>query len=293
MTAGAGHDHHRVPPQPAPPAAEASPPASGPDVTGAPVRASTVLADRMAAALVHREPGWRLPRRTALARRYNVSLTEIDAALGDLSRRSLVRRLPDGQLYRASPADYWIPVEGATGLGTRLDPMGGTIACQTRHVSTREAPQDVAWALHLPCGAPIRVVRCVWVSEGHPAAVSTAYLSEPLAGEDTEAGQEAEQESPSFGTVLNAVSAAAVSVEMSPPQPSIARSLRLSPGQPVITVTVRFDDPATGEPAGLTMVMLKPELFRVAIDTSEAPAAKPLADSPEPASSPPYPDPSE
>ena len=232
-------------------------------MTGAPVRASTVLADRMAAALVHREPGWRLPRRTALARRYNVSLTEIDAALGDLARRSLVRRLPDGQLYRASPADYWIPLEGATGLGTRLDPMGGTIACQTRHVSTREAPQDVAWALHLPCGAPIRVVRCVWVSAGDPAAVSTAYLSEPLAGQDTEPGQERRiRRFPSLGTVLNAVPAAAVSVEMSPPQPSIARSLRLSPGQPVIMVTVRFDDPATGEPAGLTVVMLKPELFR-------------------------------
>src|SRR4029078_7151463 len=98
----------RCPPRPARPRGEASPPASGPDVTGAPVRASTVLADRMAAALVHREPGSSLPRRTALARRDNVSLTEIDAALSDLSRRSLVRRLPDGQLYRASPADYWI-----------------------------------------------------------------------------------------------------------------------------------------------------------------------------------------
>ncbi|HEV2537412.1 MAG TPA: hypothetical protein VGU21_07870, partial [Streptosporangiaceae bacterium] len=65
--------------------------------------------------------------------------------------------------------------------------------------------------------------------------------------------------------------------EMSPPQPSIARSLRLSPGQPVITVTVRFDDAVTGEPAGLTVVVLRPELFRVAIDTTEAPAATPLA----------------
>ena len=275
MTAGAAGRDHRVPPQPAPPPAEASPPASGPDVPAAPVRASTVLADRMAAALVHREPGWRLPRRTALARRYNVSLTEIDAALADLARRSLVRRLPDGQLYRASPADYWIPLEGAVGLGTRLDPMSGTIACQTRHVSTREAPQDVAGALHLPCGAPVRVVRCVWVSDGDPAAVSTAYLSDPLAGQDTEPGQAADQEFPSLGTVLNAVPAAAVSLEMSPPQPSIARSLRLSPGLPVITVTVRFDDPATGEPAGLTVVMLKPELFRVAIDTSGARASRP------------------
>jgi len=53
---------------------------------------------------------------------------------------------------------------------------------------------------------------------------------------------------------------------MSPPQPSIARNHRLSPGQPVITVTVRFDDTATREPAGLTMVMLKHELFRIAID---------------------------
>ena len=234
-----------------------------------------MLADRIAAALVHREPGWRLPRRSALARRYNVSLTEIDAALADLARRSLVRRLPDGQLYRASPADYWIPLEGTAGLGTRLDPMGGAIACQTRHVSRREAPQDVAWALHLTSGEPVRVVRCVWVSAGDPAAVSTAYLNEPFTDEDAEPDQEATVGFASFGLARTALPAAAVSVEMGPPQPSIARSLRLSPGQPVITVTIRFDDSATGEPAGLTVVMLKPELFRVAIDTNEAPVSAP------------------
>jgi DNA-binding GntR family transcriptional regulator len=239
-----------------------------------------VLADRMAAALVHREPGWRLPRRSALARRYNVSLTEIDAAITDLARRSLVRRLPDGQLYRASPADYWIPVEGAGGLGTRLDPMGTTITCQTRHVSRREAPQDVAWALGLAPGAPIRVVRSVWSAAGEPAAVSTAYLHETAADENGEAGLEAapedDPEPSSFDAVLRSeLPAAAVSVELSPPQPAVARSLRLSPGQPVITVTVRFDDPATGSPAGLTVVMLKPELFRVAIDTTEVQVSAP------------------
>jgi DNA-binding GntR family transcriptional regulator len=237
-----------------------------------------VLADRMAAALVHREPGWRLPRRSALARRYNVSLTEIDAAITDLSRRSLVRRLPDGQLYRASPADYWIPVEGTAGLGTRLDPMGGTIACQTRHVSRREAPQDVAWALRLPSGSSIRVVRCVWVSAGDPAAVSTAYLHDPPGGEDPDTDPDLQTELglSAVDSVLNGLPAAAVSVELSPPQPSVARSLRLSPGQSVITVTVRFDDPVTGEPAALTVVMLRPELFRVAIDTTGASVSTPL-----------------
>jgi DNA-binding GntR family transcriptional regulator len=254
MTAGtAGRDH----PVPVPSAEPPSP---------APPGGAGVLADRMAAALVHREPGWRLPRRSALARRYNVSLTEIDVALTDLARRSLVRRLPDGQLYRASPG----------GLGTRLDPMGTAISCQTRHVSRREAPQDVAWALGLAAGTPIRVVRCIWSAAGEPAAVSTAYLRETADDEGSEADPEADPELSSFDSVLaSELPAAAVSVELTPPQPAVARSLRLSPGQPVITVTVRFDDPATGSPAGLTVVMLKPELFRVAIDTTEVQVSAP------------------
>jgi hypothetical protein len=194
-------------------------------------------------------------------------LSELDAALSDLARRSLVRRLPDGQLYRASPADYWIPLEGPAGLRTRLDPMGGSIACQTRHVLRRAAPQDVAWALGLPSGSSVRVVRCVWMSSGVPAAVSTAYLSEPLAGRDAVSDDESGETAPSLAAMLNAGAAASVSVEMSPPQPSIARSLRLSPGQPVLSVTVKFRDPVTG----LSVVMLKPELFRVAIDTVGTP----------------------
>jgi GntR family transcriptional regulator len=277
MTAdAAGHDQP-IPVSPPTPLSKAPPARVEASAEGgrALAGAAGVLADRMAAALVHREPGWRLPRRSALARRYNVSLTEIDAAITDLARRSLVRRLPDGQLYRASPADYWIPVEGVGGLGTRLDPMGTAITCQTRHVSRREAPQDVAWALGLPAGAPIRVVRCVWSAEGDPAAVSTAYLHEPAADDDREADSGADPDVASFDSVLNEAPAAAVSVEMSPPQPAVARSLRLTPGQPVIMVTARFNDSATGAPAGLTVVMLKPELFRVAIDTTEAPVSAP------------------
>jgi DNA-binding GntR family transcriptional regulator len=231
-----------------------------------PVHAAEVLADRIAAALVHREPGWRLPRRSALARRYNVSMGEIDAAIGDLTRRSLVRRLPDGQLYRASPADYWIPVEGATGIGTRLDPMGSPIECHSRHQSAREAPQDVAWAIGVPTGTPVQVIRSVWTVAGDPAAVSTAYLPDSPAAE---AGGDGAGE---FGAVLGALPGltakpAAVCVEMAPPQPSAARSLRLSPGRPVISVTVRFENRERRQPAGLTVVLLRPELFRVAIET--------------------------
>ena len=96
-----------------------------------------VLADRMAATLVHHEPGWRLPRLTAMARRFNVSAAEVDAAIDDLAARHLLRRLPDGQAYRASPAEYLISFKDLIGLTSQIDPMGGEMACESRLVSWR------------------------------------------------------------------------------------------------------------------------------------------------------------
>ena len=232
--------------------------------------AGGVLADRIAAALVHREPGWRLPRRSALARRYNVSIAEIDAAIGELSRRSLIRRLPDGQLYRASPAEYLIPVEGIGGLSTRLDPMGGEITCQARHVSRRDAPQDVAWALGVGGHAQVRIVRCVWAAGAEPVAISTAYVPESaadsLVAEDLDSFEAMLRAIPAGDPAGEPALAAAVDLELAPPQPSVARSLRLVPGQSAVSVTIRFDDHATGTPAGLTVVVLKPDQFRVVVE---------------------------
>jgi DNA-binding GntR family transcriptional regulator len=212
-----------------------------------------------------------LPRRSALARRYNVSIAEIDSAIGELSRRSLIRRLPDGQLYRASPAEYLIPVEGIGGLSTRLDPMGGEITLQARHVSQREAPQDVAWALGVDGEAPVRIVRCVWVAGAEPVAISTAYVPESVAesliGADLESFEAMLRSIPAGDADGEPAYASAVDLELAPPQPSVARSLRLVPGQSAVSVTIRFDDHATGAPVGLTVVVLKPEQFRVVVQT--------------------------
>ena len=138
--------------------------------------AIAVLADRIAAALVHHEPGWRLPRHTALARRYNVSTAEIDAAVTELTSRHLVRRLPDGQLYRVSPAEYLIPIEGVPGLASRADPMGGEIVCRSRQASWRQVPEDIGWALQIPPADLVGVVRVQWTVGGEAAAFCTTYL---------------------------------------------------------------------------------------------------------------------
>ena len=254
--------------------------------------AAGVLADRMAAALVHREPGWKLPRRSALARRFSVSLAEIDVAVDELSRRSLLRKLPDGQLYRASPAEYQISIEGLPGLSTTVDPMGSAISCQAKHVSRRQAPQDICWALGLTPGTQVRVVRCLWTSGGSPVAMSTAYVPQAPGTRPPPDGRvhapQAESElswTPAFDEVMSEPPAdegepdtevaegrpAALNVELRPPQPSIARGLQLSPGQSAITVTIRFD--AASAPVALTVVMLRPDFFKVSVETAAGPTA--------------------
>jgi DNA-binding GntR family transcriptional regulator len=253
---------------------------------------AAVLADRIAAALVHHEPGWRLPRQSALARRYNVSPAEVDAAIGELSTRHLIRRLPDGQLYRASPAEYLISLEGAAGLASHIDPMGGDVSCRSRHVSWRRVPEDIGWSLGVPPGEPACVVRLLWTAGGEPAALATAYLARHIAGEpagsDTvppaalallpllarsAAGRDGDRGAGQPGPGDPATEAPpawlprALFVEMQPPPPAVARSLRLSAGQPAAMLTVRFEDPGNGRPAALTVAVLRPDLFRIVVES--------------------------
>jgi chorismate synthase len=64
---------------------------------------------------------------------------------------------------------------------------------------------------------------------------------------------------------------AALNVELRPPQPSVARGLHLNPGESAITVTIRFDVAAA--PMALTVVMLRPDFFKVSVETAAAPTA--------------------
>jgi len=245
--------------------------------------AAQVLADRVAAALIHHEPGWRLPRRSALARRYGVSPAEMEAAIEELAARHLLRRLPDGQVYRASPADYLIKLEGLA-LRASIDPMGTAVVCASRHVSLRRVPEDIGGALGLAPGDPVSVVRCLWTSNGDPAAFSATYLPQNLAclaGDPPEFADvlkspEELGPGPSLAAgglrAAQAARAAGLFVELQPPAPSVARSLRLATGQPAVNVTIRYDSPA-GHPMALAMAVLRPDMFRVVVESPQAPQA--------------------
>ena len=208
--------------------------------------ASGVLADRMAAALVHREPGWQLPRRSALARRYNVSMAEIDAAIGELTRRSLIRRLPDGQLYRASAGRVPDPARGHRRAQHQARPHGrrDQLHRQARVAARRAAGRGLVARRRRRQPGP-----------HHPVRLGGRAPSPSPSPPPTCPGRARRRRAPRAGRVrgdpaarrrsrarIGAVRARAVDLELAPPQPSVARSLRLLPGQPAISVTIRFDD---------------------------------------------------
>jgi DNA-binding GntR family transcriptional regulator len=227
-----------------------------------------------------------------MARRYHVSTSEIDAAIDELAARHLIRRLPDGQVYRASPAEYLIPLEGVPGLASHVDPMGAELICRSRQVSWRQVPEDISWALRIPPSEPACVVRLRWTMNGEPAAATVTYLPPGLTGPITAAypaeGGQPEQE---IGAVtgLNLLPLTAVPkqpgedpaglagrpsalhFEMQLPPAAVARSLRLSPGQSAAMVVVRFDDPETAQPVALTFAAIRPDLFRIVIEGGEPP----------------------
>ena len=238
-----------------------------------------VLADRLAAMLVHHEPGWRLPRNTALARRYNVSTAELAAAIGQLTARHLLRRLPDGQVYRASPAEYLITLDGLPGLGSHIDPMGASIACAARYTTRRRIPEEIGQVLGLAPGDKAITIRCLWTADRDHAALSTIYLPDrPGAAEG--AGQPGQL---SLDAVLNSGPAAspsaglgagwrpvALCVEIKLPAPSVTRTLRLGPGEPAIAVTVSFTGPGSGLPVAVTAAVFRPDLFRIVVESPDS-----------------------
>ncbi len=195
-------------------------------------------------------------------------------------------------MYRASPADYLIRLEGLPELRASIDPMGMSIDCASRHVSWRRVPEDIGGALGLSPGDPVCVIRCLWASAGSPVAYSATYLSE---GQSFLAGappvlpdvlRTSQFTPPACGysavpdadrPTMPVPRPAGMYLELQPPAPSVARTLRLAAGEPAVDVTVRFDDASAGVPMALTTAVLRPERFRVVIESPDGPRAAAVA----------------
>lgn len=254
--------------------------------------ALSVLAERIGTSLASHEPGWRLPRVSELTRRHNAGTGEVHAAIEQLIARQLIRRSADGQLYRASPAEYLLSVDGLSAMSAVVDPMGRDLTCLSYGMVNQAASEPAARALRVLPGTQLGVLRLAWAVDGAPAAVSTSYLARhaaqsgslapwitatadrgvlPLAAPTGEPANRGESQHADPASRPEAVS-----VQLSLPPVSVGRRLRLRPGQLAILVTVLTGTDAATGPAALTVTVLRPDMFSVSLVTTP-PVAGPAA----------------
>lgn len=210
-----------------------------------------VLADRLAAKFLDHPPGWRLPRRSELARRYQATPGQVDRAIAELAGRGIVRETADGSFYRASPAEFLVTLDALPSLGSRVDPMGSSLARVGQITLHRGAPEEITRVLRVPSRSGACAIRSTWALDGTISAVSTTYLPATLAT-----------------TAAPVMSPAALHLEVQPPPRWAAGLLRLHLADPAIILTARFDDPA-GIPLALTVAVLDAARFRISVATGQ------------------------
>lgn len=241
-----------------------------------------ILASRIAAILARTEPGTRLSQPSVLARRHNVTTDQAAAAVSYLVARGLVRSSPDGRLYRAGPADCLVSLGSMAGLGAVVDPMARDLTCQSWTIGLHPASVDTARALGMQGGEPVGVLRLAWALDGKPAALSTTYLAAgppercAVTGWVTAAAEHGElpvRPPPADGNgdrrhLRPHAEPRALAIQMDLPPSSAARQLGLAPGQMAVLITALFTERAGHHPAALTAAVLRPDMFRITLDTA-------------------------
>jgi hypothetical protein len=266
---------------------------------GGTAAADQVLTNRIAATLARHQPGWALPRRSVLARRYHVTTRQIAAAIDELAARHLIRVLPDGTACRVSPAEYMFDLAGQHGLVARVEPLHGQLSCKSHSVAWHPVRADISAALGIATGEPACILQKLWTVGGEPAAATTSYLAGPAADPFLAALNGTETDSLDAILPMPAKAAApdgappervlvphALRIEMQQPPPWAAKVLRLSDRDSAIGISVRYAEPADGNArdgnaAALTVAVLRPDHFRVIVDsavTSMAGASRGLQD---------------
>jgi hypothetical protein len=227
-----------------------------------------VLACRIAGSLAQHEPGWRLPRLTILARHYGVSTEQIATAVDELVARHLIRRLPNGKLYRASPAEYHLPLPPESDTTVRVRVLTGTLCCRSRNVTSLRLREDVARSLGVDPDEPGSMLRLLFAIEHEPVAVSVTYgpaalspVLQELAAADCPDVLPLTPAGPDRVTV-------SVQLGLQQPPAGLASTLRLPASEQATVITARSAAADRPDQMALTFAVLRPEFFGVTIQSN-------------------------
>lgn len=145
------------------------------------------MADVLEAELAHVPVGARVPSEHALAARFAVSRPAARAALQELERRLLVRRVQGAGTFRRGRVEYVISVAVPPSFSETVRRAGAEPGSQLLACEVRRAAEPERTRLDLRPGAAVWVVERVFTVNGETAGYATSVLPRrPLPGLERE-----------------------------------------------------------------------------------------------------------
>lgn len=193
-----------------------------------------ILADIAAQDL---RPGDRYVGDHELSAKYGVSRTVVRQALGELESEGVIERIKGRGTFIAHPKVDEGLARSLTGLYEEVRKRGSSLRSEVRRLELVPADDVVAEILQLPADMPVFAIERLRFVDGEPWVLVITHVPQAvapgLAGEDLTEQSLYELLNTKYGVVI---AYGRRTVEAATASAALARSLRISPGDPVLVL---------------------------------------------------------
>ena len=230
------------------------------------------IADELAGELAGVEPGTRLVGEHGVGQRFGVGRAAARAAMQELERRLLVRRVQGAGTFVNRRIDYTIAHDRRPSWHETVTAAGGRPRTVVRSLETRPLPAEHATMLALPVGTPChRLVRQSYIDDLLAARVHEWVPVAFVAHLDL-----AMHAAESLDMVLRQVARvdpvrAWCRVSLDVPPPEVCAGLEVEPSRPVWLVESVNRDGPTGVPVMCSRSWMRSDAVRVVVELGSTP----------------------
>jgi GntR family transcriptional regulator len=239
-------------------------------VTGVPTYLA--LADELEDVVRAATPGSRVPSEHQLVAERAVSRLTARAALQELERRHLVRRIRGAGTFVARRIEYRISADMAPSWSETVRQAGGEPAQEVLEVRTTTAGRDVAVDLDVAPGSAVTAVTRRGLVDGEVASVTTALLPAELV---PGLGDVLDDGTSLYRTLVERYDLAPErswsDAELAPVPAGLAELLGFEGRPPVWALRSCNRCRRTGRPVELATSWLRADVFRVVLCLGEVP----------------------
>ncbi|WP_232666847.1 GntR family transcriptional regulator [Pseudonocardia sp. TRM90224] len=231
------------------------------------------IADELAAELVGLPPGTRVAGEHDITRRFDVGRAAARAALQELERRLLVRRVQGAGTFVNRRIDYVISQDRRPSWHETVSAAGARPRSVVRGVDVVGLPDDIAARLQLPAGTPAHRLQRVSYIDDLLASCSHEWVPVATVPELGAAMHAAE----SLDLVLRQVARvepvrAWTRVSLDVPPPDVLAGLELEASVPVWLVESMSRDGAAGAPVMCSSGWMRADALRVVVELGSSSA---------------------